>query len=92
MRQTRVWKTNFLPKAARRFRKLDPEVKNRILKYLDALTEMDDPRSRGKALTGIWSGFWRWRVGDYRLIGTVENKELVILIVEVGHRSDIYDL
>lgn len=49
-----------------------------------------DPRAPGKALTGRFSGLWRYRVGDYRIICKIEDDRLVVLVVEVGHRRDIY--
>ena len=49
-----------------------------------------DPRVHGKALTGNLAGLWRYRVGDYRLIAEIRDDRLVILMLEVGHRSGIY--
>lgn len=46
---------------------------------------------RGKALVGNWAGYWRWRVGDYRIVASVEDDRLLILVVTVGHRLSIYD-
>lgn len=46
---------------------------------------------RGKALTGNWAGFWRWRVGDYRLIVAIEDDRVVIVVVSIGHRSQVYE-
>ncbi|MBQ7169295.1 MAG: type II toxin-antitoxin system RelE/ParE family toxin [Synergistaceae bacterium] len=45
----------------------------------------------GKALTGNWSGYWRYRVGDYRLIADIQDDKILILITEVGHRKEVYD-
>ncbi|CAB0979424.1 type II toxin-antitoxin system RelE/ParE family toxin [Corynebacterium diphtheriae] len=46
---------------------------------------------RGKALTGNWAGFWRWRVGDYRLVAAIEDDRVVIVVVSIGHRSQVYE-
>lgn len=49
------------------------------------------PRERGKALVGDMGGFWRYRVGDYRVNRAIEDKERMILVVTIGHRRDVYD-
>jgi len=55
------------------------------------VARLDDPRSIGKALHGSRLGeFWRYRVGDYRLISKIENDRLVVLVLRVGHRQEIY--
>lgn len=71
-------------------RKLDKQVAARIFEELDEVAALDDPRSRGKALTGNLSGLWRYRVGDYRIVCDIEDGVLVILVVDVAHRSRIY--
>ena len=75
------WRVKFSPRAAREIRKLDKPVQKRIVAFLHEVSALDDPRLRGKALTGNWSGFWRWRVGDYQLVASVEDGELIILVV-----------
>lgn len=50
----------------------------------------DNPRSTGHGLAGPLSGLWRYRVGDYRIICDIQDHKLVVLVVEIGHRSDIY--
>lgn len=51
----------------------------------------ENPRLHGKGLTADKVGQWRYRIGDYRLIAEIEDKEITILIVNIGHRSEIYD-
>ena len=51
----------------------------------------DDPREIGKALSGDYSGLWRYRVGDYRIVCELKDKVFRVLVVRVGHRKDIYD-
>ena len=58
---------------------------------MDEVANLSDPRSKGKMLVGDLKGFWRYRVGDYRLICRIHDEELEILVVEVGHRKEIYD-
>lgn len=62
-----------------------------MLDYLDDLTTLDDPRDRGKGLSGDLATVWRYRVGDYRVLCELRKVELVILALEVGHRSRVYD-
>ncbi|WP_156422988.1 type II toxin-antitoxin system RelE family toxin [Amygdalobacter nucleatus] len=55
------------------------------------IAKYDDPKLQGKALTGNLAGLWRYRVGDYRLICLIENHTLLILVLDIGHRRDVYD-
>jgi mRNA interferase RelE/StbE len=72
--------------------KLDAQQANRILKFLhERVARLDDPRSIGEALHGSRVGeFWKYRVGDYRLICKIEDDRLVVLVPRVGHRKGIY--
>ena len=73
-------------------RKLDPGIRAMILRWIDKnLVGCSDARAHGKALTGSLSGLWRYRVGNYRLIADIQDDRLVILMLEVGHRSEIYN-
>lgn len=85
-----VWRIDFTKTADKAMRKLDKQVAARIFEELDEVAALDDPRSRGKALTGNLSGLWRYRVGDYRIVCDIEDGVLVILVVDVAHRSRIY--
>ena len=72
--------------------KLDRPTQRRIADFIDhRLSVVDDPRSLGRALSGPHLGkFWRFRVGDYRLIGDIQDDRVVIVIVEIDHRSTVY--
>ncbi|WP_373712302.1 type II toxin-antitoxin system RelE/ParE family toxin [Streptococcus sp.] len=71
--------------------KLDKGVSRKIANWIDKhLVDVDFPRSPGKYLTGNLSGYVRFRVGNYRIIAAVDDGELVLLNLHVGHRSDIY--
>ncbi len=76
----------------RELSKLDRQHSKRILKFLhEPLAKLDDPRSVGQALHGSQLGeFWKYRVGDYRLICKIEDDRLVVLVLRVGHRKEIY--
>jgi mRNA interferase RelE/StbE len=78
--------------ADRELGKLDPQQSKRILKFLhERVTPLDNPRSIGQALHGSELGeFWKCRVGDYRLICKIEDNRLLILVLRVGHRREIY--
>ncbi len=75
----------------RAVRKLDRQVATRVLKALTALENLGDPTRRCKALSGPYTGLWRLRVGDYRVILDIRRGELVIIALDVGNRSSIYD-
>ncbi|MDE5797795.1 MAG: type II toxin-antitoxin system RelE/ParE family toxin, partial [Treponemataceae bacterium] len=65
-------------------KQLDRTVQKRITKFLSELASLADPRSKGKSLVGNLMGFWRYRVGDYRILCRIHDEELEILVVEVG--------
>jgi len=72
--------------------KLDAQHRQRILKFLnERVAKLDDPRSIGQALRGSRLGeFWKYRVGDYRLICRIEDDRLLVLVLRLGHRREIY--
>jgi mRNA interferase RelE/StbE len=72
--------------------KLDAQHRKRILKFLhERVAKLDDPRSVGEVLRGSHLGeFWKYRVGDYRLIAKIEDERLLVLVLRVGHRKEIY--
>ena len=88
-----AWKVELSEEADRQFDKLDPQIRPRILKFLyERIAKLDDPRSIGEALHGSKLGeFWKYRVGDYRLISSIQDKQVVILVLRVGHRSQVYE-
>jgi len=70
---------------------LDRQIAKRILDYLDdKIAPLENPRIRGKALSGPLGELWRYRVGDYRLICEIQDNIMRILVVEAGHRREIY--
>ena len=86
------WRVEFDPEAERELGKVDPQIARRILAFLqDRLVHIDNPRSVGKALEGSTLGeFWKYRVGDYRIIAHIEDDALRILVVRIGHRRSVY--
>ena len=86
-----AWTIKYADSALRQLKKLDKPIARRILDYLDErIATADDPRVAGKALTGPMGGLWRYRVGDYRIVCDVRDGELMILVIEVGNRKDVY--
>lgn len=84
-----VWKIDFDPRARADFAKLDKPIQSRIVKFLQRLTQ--NPREHGAALQGEALGnYWKYRVGDYRLIADIQDGKLTVLVVKVGHRSNVY--
>lgn len=70
--------------------KVDRTIQKRVIAYLIDVAALPDPRLRGKALSADRSGQWRYRVGDYRIIAVIDGQALVVMALEVGHRSRIY--
>ncbi len=76
--------------AKKQLSKLDKPVQIQIKNYLNEVAKLENPRSSGKALVGNLSGKWRYRVGDYRLICEIEDDKILITVLRIGHRKDIY--
>lgn len=87
-----VWRVEFDPASIKELKKLDRQVAQRILVFLnERVAVLDDPRSIGEALKGSKLGeFWKYRVGDYRIIVSIEDCKILILILHIGHRSKVY--
>ena len=85
------WPVELTSDAARTLRKIDPQISRRIRKVLAAIESLEDPRVRGKALTGPLCGLWRYRVGDYRIVCDLVDSQLVVLVIDIDHRSSIYE-
>jgi mRNA interferase RelE/StbE len=78
------------PRAKKQLLKLDRMPYQQIARYIDGLADLDDPRTRGKELIGTLSGLWRYRVGDYRILCKILDEVLVVLVVDIGHRKEVY--
>jgi mRNA interferase RelE/StbE len=86
------WKIEFDENAERELKKLDPQIAKRILAFLfNRVAPLKNPRSIGKALKGSKLGsFWRYRVGDFRIVTCIEDDALRVLVVRVGNRRQVY--
>ena len=87
-----AWKVEFSSQALKNLDQFDPQTVRRILSFLQQRVAMlDDPRSLGESLKGSRLGeFWKYRVGDYRIISSIEDGALRILVVKVGNRREVY--
>ncbi len=85
-----AYNIQILEPAIKEFKKLDKPVKEQIQKYIDKLAELEDPRSRGKALKGNFSNCWSYRVGCYRIIANINDENITIVILRISHRREVY--
>ncbi|MGH7173892.1 MAG: type II toxin-antitoxin system RelE family toxin [Gemmataceae bacterium] len=87
-----AWRVEFDPRAEKELTRLGQQPAQRILKFLaERLAQADDPRSLGAALRGARLGdFWKYRIGDYRLITSIEDQNQRIVVLRVGHRREVY--
>jgi mRNA interferase RelE/StbE len=87
-----AWRVEFEDAALKELAKLDKPVARRILAFLrERIAALDDPRSVGEALKGSKLGeFWKYRVGDFRIIANIEDGALRILVLKVGNRREVY--
>jgi len=87
-----AWTIEYTESARKQLRKLDKPMARRIVDFMDErIATQNDPRSNGEALTGPMLGmYWRYRVGDYRIICDIEDGALRVLVIEIGNRREIY--
>jgi mRNA interferase RelE/StbE len=86
-----AWTVSLTQSAKRSLAALDRPVADRVIRFLDErVATSEDPRATGKALGGDLSGYWRYRVGDYRILCELKDDVLIVLVVDVAHRKDVY--
>jgi mRNA interferase RelE/StbE len=86
-----AWAIRFDTAARRELDKLDAVIARRILKFLlERVAKLVDPRSLGERLQGQLHHLWKYRVGDYRILCSFRQETLVVLVLEIGHRREIY--
>lgn len=87
-----AWRVELADSAAKQLRKLDPQIAKRILTFLrDRVATLDDPRSIGEALRGKDFGdFWKYRVGNWRIIADLDDGVLLVTVVRIGNRREVY--
>ncbi len=86
------FKVEYTPKAVKQLTKLDKYTRTLIYAWIDKnLQDCENPRIHGKGLTSNRSGQWRYRIGDYRLVCEIYDEKITVLVLEVGHRKNIYN-
>ena len=85
-----MWRIEFSKESEKQFNKLDRQTQKEISKYLDKLLKNGNPYDFGKALIDNLSGFWRYRVGKYRLICKIHNDVLLVSILKIDKRDKVY--
>jgi len=83
------YKVVLSPDAAKAFRKLDKPIQQRIAVLVDKIEASANPRFSGKALKGN-DKEWRYRVGDYRIVCEIRDSELIVWLIRIGHRREVY--
>lgn len=87
-----MYRVIFTDRAKKEIKKLDKKVSLLILGWIRKhLEECENPRLYGKSLKGNLDNTWRYRVGDYRILAEIKDQEILILVLSVGHRKDIYE-
>jgi mRNA interferase RelE/StbE len=87
-----AWIIKYTESSSRQLKKLDKQTALRVLDYMDErVAVLDDPRSLGKNLKGPKIGeYWRYRVGDMRVICNIVDEQVMVLVIEVGNRREVY--
>jgi mRNA interferase RelE/StbE len=85
------WIVKFKESSKKELSKLDKSESKKIISFLEKLSTQSNPRQSGKALKGKLKEYWRYRVGDYRIICKIHDDELVVLVLRVAHRKDVYE-
>ena len=86
-----AWTVSFEPRARNELKKLDRRMQERVVRFLeDRIAGDRNPRDYGKPLTGDKAGLWRYRIGDCRVLCRIEDDRLLVLVVRVAHRKEVY--
>ena len=87
-----VWIIKYTESSSKQLKKLDKQTALRVLDYMDErVAVLDDPRSLGKNLKGPKMGeYWRYRVGDIRVICNISDGQMTVLVIEIGNRREVY--
>jgi mRNA interferase RelE/StbE len=87
-----AWRIEYSKEAEREIAKLDRPIAQRIIGFMGSrVAKLDNPRSIGEALAGSTLGdYWKYRVGDYRIIADIQDKKLIVQVVRLGNRREIY--
>ena len=87
-----AWKIEFDSGVEKDLKKLGHTAQKKIFKYIkEKIIPANDPRLLGKPLAGDLAGIWRYRTGDYRILAKIEDEHLIVLVIHVGHRKNVYE-
>lgn len=86
-----AWKIELARAATRDLNSLDPPIARRILRFLNRrIVQLENPRNIGAPLKSETGKFWKYRVGDYRIVAHIQDAESRVLVLEIGHRREVY--
>ena len=85
-----AWTLDYDALARRQLRKLPKNVGDRIVSVLETISATENPRLKGDAMSGSYAGHWRYRVGDYRVIACLIDNRMIVQVVALGHRREVY--
>lgn len=86
-----MWRIEFDAKVDKELARLAPKDRQRIFRFLrERVAPLGSPRELGEALAGSLSGYWKYRVGDYRVIARIEDRQVTVLVVRIGNRREVY--
>ncbi len=87
-----AWTIKYTDTALKQLKKLDKPTAKRLIEFLDQrIAPLADARAQGKALSGRFRPYWRYRVGDYRIVCDIDDSTIKILVVQIGHRKGVYE-
>ena len=86
-----LYKVKYTSRALKNLKKMDKQVSKMLVAWIRKnLEKCKDPRAIGKGLSANHLGKWRYRIGDYRILAEIQDEQLIILVIEAGHRKEIY--
>ncbi len=84
------WTIKYADSVKGQMRKIDKQIAREIVDYMDDIAKLENPGSKGKSLQGALGGLWRYRMNDWRIICDIQHTELIVLVLRIGHRKNIY--
>lgn len=92
LKRSMIWKIDFNDEADKNLAKLNPHARKILRDYLDnRILKLKHPKDTGKALTGNYRGLWRYRVDKFRIICRIQEDKLIVLVVKIGKRDEVYE-
>ena len=86
-----MWMIRYLKSTQKDAQQLDPQIRKRIKEFMEQrVAKLENPRRLGEPLKGQLADLWRYRVGSYRIICELRDQELVVIVIRIGHRKNVY--